>query len=60
MAKCEELNFVSGFRRIHDASEMPSEDSNAWGVGDKDLFKAISAYMDQHRGKNPQCDYDHL
>ncbi len=21
------------------------------GVGDKDLFKAISAYMDQHRGK---------
>ena len=24
---------------------------SAWGVGDKDLFKAISAYMDQHRGE---------
>jgi len=46
-------NFVlsQGFDEFHDASEMPSEDSNAWGVGDKDLFKAISAYMDQHRGE---------
>ena len=40
-----------GFDEFHDASEMPSEDGNAWGVGDKDLFKAISAYMDQHRGE---------
>ena len=38
-----------GFDEFHDASEMSSEDGNAWGVGDKDLFKAISAYMDQHR-----------
>ncbi|MDU3191578.1 LTA synthase family protein [Veillonella parvula] len=39
-------NFVlsQGFDEFHDASEMPSEDGNAWGVGDKDLFKAISAY----------------
>ena len=46
-------NFVlsQGFDEFHDASEMPSEDGNAWGVGDKDLFKAISAYMDQHRGE---------
>ena len=40
-----------GFDEFHDASEMTSEDGNAWGVGDKDLFKAISAYMDQHRGE---------
>ena len=40
-----------GFDEFHDASEMSSEDGNAWGVGDKDLFKAISAYMDQHRGE---------
>ena len=46
-------NFVlsQGFDEFHDASEMSSEDGNAWGVGDKDLFKAISAYMDQHRGE---------
>ena len=46
-------NFVlsQGFDEFHDASEIPSENGNAWGVGDKDLFKAISAYMDQHRGE---------
>lgn len=40
-----------GFDEFHDASEMPSDESNAWGVADKDMFKAISAYMDQHRGE---------
>ena len=46
-------NFVlsQGFDEFHDASEMPSEEGNAWGVADKDMFKAISAYMDQHRGE---------
>ena len=40
-----------GFDEFHDASEMPSDESNAWGVADKDMFKAISAYMEQHRGE---------
>ena len=40
-----------GFDEFHDASEMPSDEGNAWGVADKYMFKAISAYMDQHRGE---------
>ena len=46
-------NFVlsQGFDEFHDASEIPSDEGNAWGVADKYLFKAISDYMDQHRGE---------
>ena len=40
-----------GFDEFHDASEMPSNETNAWGVADGDMFKAISAYMDKHRGE---------
>ena len=40
-----------GFDEFHDASEMPSDEGNAWGVADKYMFKAISAYMNQHRGE---------
>ena len=31
-----------GFDEFHDASEMPSNETNAWGVADGDMFKAIS------------------
>ena len=37
------------FDEFHDASEMPSDEENAWGVADGDMFKAINAYMDKHR-----------
>ena len=40
-----------GFDEFHDASEMPSDEENAWGVADGDMFKAINAYMDKHRGE---------
>lgn len=40
-----------GFDEFHDASEMPSNETNAWGVADGDMFKAINAYMDKHRGE---------
>ena len=40
-----------GFDEFHDASEMPSNETNAWGVADGDMFKAISTYMDKHRGE---------
>ena len=40
-----------GFDEFHDASEMPSNEINAWGVADGDMFKAISTYMDKHRGE---------
>lgn len=40
-----------GFDEFHDASEMPSNEINAWGVADGDMFKAINAYMDKHRGE---------
>ena len=40
-----------GFDEFHDASEMPSDEENAWGVADSDMFKAINAYMDKHRGE---------
>ena len=40
-----------GFDEFHDASEMPSNEENAWGVADGDMFKAINAYMDKHRGE---------
>ena len=40
-----------GFDEFHDASEIPSNETNAWGVADGDMFKAISAYMDKHRGE---------
>ena len=39
------------FDEFHDASEMPSDEENAWGVADGDMFKAINAYMDKHRGE---------
>lgn len=39
-----------GFDEFHDASEIPSNETNAWGVADGDMFKAINAYMDKHRG----------
>lgn len=40
-----------GFDEFHDASEIPSDEENAWGVADGDMFKAINAYMDKHRGE---------
>ena len=40
-----------GFDEFYDASEMPSNEINAWGVADGDMFKAISTYMDKHRGE---------
>ena len=40
-----------GFDEFHDASEMPSNETNAWGVADGDMFKAINAYMGKHRGE---------
>lgn len=40
-----------GFDEFHDASEMPSDEENAWGIADGDMFKAINAYMDKHRGE---------
>ena len=40
-----------GFDEFHDASEMQSNETNAWGVADGDMFKAINAYMDKHRGE---------
>ena len=40
-----------GFDEFHDASEMLSNETNAWGVADGDMFKAINAYMDKHRGE---------
>ena len=40
-----------GFDELYDASEMPSNEINAWGVADGDMFKAISTYMDKHRGE---------
>ena len=40
-----------GFDEFRDASEMPSNETNAWGVADGDMFKAINAYMDKHRGE---------
>ena len=40
-----------GFDEFHDASEMPSNETNAWGVADGDMFKAINTYMDKHRGE---------
>ena len=40
-----------GFDEFHDVSEMPSDEENAWGVADGDMFKAINAYMDKHRGE---------
>lgn len=42
---------AQGFDEFHDASEMQSEESNAWGVADKDMFAAISAYMNEHRNE---------
>ena len=48
-----------GFDEFHDASEMPSNEENAWGVADGDMFKAINAYMDKHRGeKIIKCHHD--
>jgi len=42
---------AQNFDEYHDASEMQSDGGNAWGVPDKDLFKAIESYMANHKGE---------
>ena len=51
MANVKNFVLSQGFDEFHDASEMPSDEGNAWGVADKYMFKAISATWINIEGK---------
>ena len=47
----KKMALAQNFDEFHDASEMQSDEENAWGVADGALFRAVETYMTAHKGE---------